>query len=44
MSALSVLAFEDSGGRVARRRVSDADAAKLEASVADATRAAEPSV
>jgi hypothetical protein len=39
-----VQAFEGSGGRLARHRVSDADAAKLEASVEDAPRAAEPSV
>jgi hypothetical protein len=39
-----VNAFEGSGGRLVRRRVSAADAATLEASVADAPRAAEPSV
>jgi hypothetical protein len=39
-----VQAFDGSGGRLARHRVSDADAAKLEASVADAPRAAEPSL
>jgi hypothetical protein len=39
-----VNAFEGSGARVARRRVSDADADMLEASVADAPRAAEPSL
>jgi hypothetical protein len=37
-------AFEGSGGHLARRRVSDAEATKLEASVADAPRAAEPSL
>jgi hypothetical protein len=37
-------AFEGSGGHLARHRVSDADAAMLEASVSDAPPAAEPSL
>jgi hypothetical protein len=39
-----VQAFDGSGGHLARHRVSDADAAMLEASVSDAPPAAEPSL